>query len=291
MGSREFSESNVVVLYHAACTDGFVAAWLLHRTYPLALFHPVQYGDLLPQYLPLDGAEVWILDFCFPLDVMREIGDRAYRVFLIDHHVSQTETVRQIEEEKLVTVWFTPEQSGAKLTWVALKSMGFFKEQEAPALVEYVEDRDLWKWELKDSREISAALNSYPFDFPVWDGLYLRPISSLVDEGRAILRYQNQYIDKLVSFARSVVIAGHEVPCLNTTILRSQVGERLCQGKPFSATYFDRHDGQRVWSFRSSKEGLDVSLIAKKFAGGGHKHAAGCTLEVGYFNENRGDFT
>ena len=52
-------------------------------------------------------------------------------------------------------------------------------------------------------------------------------------------------------------------------------GDRLAQGRPFSATFFIRADGKRVWSLRSREGGIDVSVIAKAHGGGGHAQAAG----------------
>src|SRR2546422_4504114 len=40
-----------------------------------------------------------------------------------------------------------------------------------PWLLQYVQDKDLWAWKLPNSREINAGLNSYPYDFKVWDSL------------------------------------------------------------------------------------------------------------------------
>ena len=36
----------------------------------------------------------------------------------------------------------------------------------------------------------------------------------------------------------------------------------------------------RIFSLRSTEDGLDVSEIASKFGGGGHKHAAGFSVPL-----------
>jgi len=51
---------------------------------------------------------------------------------------------------------------------------------------------------------------------------------------------------------------------------------------PFSVSYCDRADGKRSYSLRS-RNGFDVSVVAKAFGGGGHHKegkggAAGFTL-------------
>ena len=40
-----------------------------------------------------------------------------------------------------------------------------------PGMDPYLEDRDLWRWKLPASRQVSAAIASYPFDFEVWNHL------------------------------------------------------------------------------------------------------------------------
>jgi nanoRNase/pAp phosphatase (c-di-AMP/oligoRNAs hydrolase) len=65
------------------------------------------------------------------------------------------------------------------------------------------------------------------------------------------------------------------VPAVNCNhYFASEVGHELAIGRPFAATYYDTTDG-RVFSLRSSAEGLDVSEIAKRLGGGGHAKASG----------------
>ncbi len=39
---------------------------------------------------------------------------------------------------------------------------------------------------------------------------------------------------------------------------------------------------RRSFSLRSSESGIDVAEVAKKYAGGGHKKAAGFTVDIGW---------
>ena len=74
----------------------------------------------------------------------------------------------------------------------------------------------------------------------------------------------------------------HLVPIVNATSHGSEVGAELLKRfpeAPFSVSYHDRGDGLRHWSLRSRSD-FDVSLIAKKLGGGGHKQAAGFETEV-----------
>lgn len=54
----------------------------------------------------------------------------------------------------------------------------------------------------------------------------------------------------------------------------SDAGHELAKGQPFAACYWDTPQG-RVFSLRSSADGVDVAEIAKQYGGGGHRNAAG----------------
>lgn len=149
-------------------------------------------------------------------------------------------------------------------------------QPRAPWLVDYTEDRDLWRHALEGTQEINAALRSYPLDFELWDQFEQKdPRSTFYYEGAAIRRAERQIVESHVRNAREQDVAGHRVLAVNATVLFSEIAGELAKGRPFGACYFDRQDGKRQWSLRSDDAGVDVSVIAKTQGGGGHPHAAG----------------
>ena len=94
-------------------------------------------------------------------------------------------------------------------------------------------------------------------------------------EGAAILRYQEQLVKDACKEARAITLDGHAVLAVNATCLISEITGRLALDRPFGCSFRVRPDGKTEWSLRSSPEGLDVSEIARKHGGGGHRHAAG----------------
>jgi hypothetical protein len=149
-------------------------------------------------------------------------------------------------------------------------------QPRAPWLVDYTEDRDLWRHALEGTHEINAALRSYPLDFDLWDQFEQKdPRSTFYYEGAAIRRAERAIVETHVRSARPIEMAGHSVLSVNATVLFSEIAGELAKGRPFGACYFDRQDGKRQWSLRSDPNGVDVSVIAKAHGGGGHQHAAG----------------
>lgn len=274
-------DKDTLVLFHGSCTDGFCSAWIANKFYgDKAEYKAVNYGENLPD---VKGKEVIILDFSYKRDILIKMLDDCKLMILLDHHKTAKSELQPFiinnREEKLY-LKFDEQESGASLTWKY-----FYPTDLTPKIVEYVKDRDLWQWKLPDSKAISAALASYPFDFKVWDKLedqiqFNDSRNGLIREGEAILRYQQQVVDSACKNATEIELDGYKVLSLNTTTMISEIGEQLCKDRLFSATYFIRSDGKKIWSLRSrpnSKDGtcFDVSELAKKHGGGGHKQAAG----------------
>jgi len=102
-------------------------------------------------------------------------------------------------------------------------------------------------------------------------------IEELAAQGEAIERKHHKDIAELLDIVqRPMQIAGHVVPVASLPYtLTSDAGHAMAaQGHPFAACYWDTTE-HRIFSLRSTDDGLDVSEIAAQFGGGGHKHAAG----------------
>jgi len=265
--------SDMLVLYHGSCMDGFCAAWVVHKVYPDAKFQAVSYQEPPPD---VSGRNVIIVDFSYKRDVMEEMKKNAQSLRVFDHHKTAWE-----ELSSLPYCIFDMNRSGARLAWDLLVcSPWATKNPDIPDMVRYIEDRDLWKFELPHSKEINAALSSYPRDFAVWDGLEKRDIKELILEGTAILRYQTQLVDFLAGEAEEIDMAGQKVLSINSPVLQSELGNRLAQGRPFGVVWHDQR-GKRKFSLRSDAKGVDVSEVAKQYNGGGHRSASGFSITIG----------
>lgn len=269
-----------LVIYHANCFDGFACAWLFHQAFPDAEFVAAQYGEPPPD---VTGKDVVIADFSYKATELIPMIGSAASFVLLDHHRTAAAELSGIEAQSAVagfprpTIVFDQAKSGGRLVWEwLLRNDPDRLPIVRPWLVDYTEDRDLWRWALPHSHAVNAALRSYPMTFEWWDKLALRDPGELAVEGTAILRAEQQLIDRHVRNAAEVELAGHKVLAVNATVLQSEIGEALAQGRPFSLTWFDRADGFRVFSLRSRGEsGIDVSEVARRFGGGGHRAAAG----------------
>lgn len=266
-------------IYHGNCADGFTSAWIVRKALSGNVdFHAGVYQDAPPD---VSGRDVFIVDFSYKRPVLEAMGNVARSITVLDHHKTAAEDLRGLPT---VPDWFTiggmpmtgvtalydMERSGAGITW------DYFFSGPRPTLVNHVEDRDLWRFALPNTREIQANVFSYPYDFKVWDELMARPIGELIEEGKAIERKHFKDINELVGVVtRRMTIGGYTVPVANLPYtLTSDAGHKLAQGEPFAGCYWDTPTG-RVFSLRSTDDGMDVSAIAKQYGGGGHAHASG----------------
>lgn len=261
---HRFPKPPTVILYHAECADGFGAAWAIWKQFPSARYIPVKHGNPPPPGLTMQ--RVVIVDFSYDRRTLEQLASETQALLILDHHITAEKTLAD-----LPYAYFDMKKCGAVLAWE------WAHDHPVPWLLDYIQDKDLWIWALPSSREINAAIASHPFDFHLWDGFKQK---ELEQEGRAILRYEQELVSKLAAQAVMVEFQGAVIPSVQSAILTSQIGERLSTDHPFCIIWHDR-DGRRYYSMRSREDGSDVGAIAASFGGGGHTHAAGFSILLG----------
>ena len=289
------SELQPIVIYHDNCLDGFTAAWIADKALTGLHKKPMLVPDTYTTglctksipYWPFDaeGCDIYIVDFSYPGEIVSELCHLANSVTIIDHHASAIKKLNEAfpDLESIpdnLTMILDTSRSGCGLTWEFFNPFYI-----APKLVEYVQDRDLWKFLYPETRAFCEALFMAPMNIDSWTFLAEEKNTDiLVQDGNILLRAKEGQIASLLPNIRMCWINNHVVPVVNCpAFLASDVGNRIMQelDPPFSATYFDG-PAYRHWSLRSTDKALDVSVIAESMEGGGHRNAAGFTTEIGF---------
>lgn len=254
-----------LVVYHAGCVDGLVAAWVAREHWDsTAEFLPTQYGDAPPD---VRGREVLVVDFSYPRADLERMASEAVSLRVLDHHKTAREAL-----DGLPFCTFDMDRSGAGIAWDVLAG------GRRPWVVDYAEDRDLWRWKLEDSRAINAYLQVLPKTLDEIDRVRRWLPEQTARFGGVVLLAQRSYLDQTKGAVRLAVLAGHVVPVVNAgTFCVSELVGDLADGQPFAAAWHQTAKGEFVYSLRSRGDGLDVAEIARGFGGGGHRHAAGFT--------------
>lgn len=257
-----------LVFYHAHCADGFTSAWITRRALGDIQYRYLQYGDEIPSTHEIAGRDVYMLDFSLDRKTLVEWSQVAKSLLVLDHHKTAQEVLKDLPFAK-----FTENEAACIGTW-----NHFYSGQPIPPIVEYVNDRDLWLWRLPHSHEVNAYIASFAYRFDCWDQIdkeLRESFSMVVRSGEALLRQEEQLVAKVARNAEEIEIDGHRVLQANTSVLQSEVANVLARGRPFGVVWFQKN-GSKIYSLRSiSPKGIDVSQIARKFGGGGHRHAAG----------------
>jgi len=257
-----------VVIYHADCTDGFgaaYAAWKLLGN--RAEYHACKHGKPPPD---VKGKVVAILDFSYDNATTKRMIEDAEGLIIIDHHKSAV-----VELHDISNAIFDMAHSGTVLSW------NFFHPgKESPKFLTYIEDRDLWKWELPYSKEFSAAFDMVPFEFEEFEKFEDDSVfDDAVKRGSYILAYSKTVVKKVCEKAEPRKFEGKDVLVVNASHWMSEIGARLSPDCDFAMIWYWDHVAQHTKvSLRAFHETVDVSEISKKFGGGGHKKAAGFQL-------------
>jgi oligoribonuclease NrnB/cAMP/cGMP phosphodiesterase (DHH superfamily) len=272
-------------IYHGNCADGFRAALVVWMRYGEKVeFHAGQYGQTPPD---CTGHHVLLVDFSYKLPQLRDIMAQAASVTILDHHKTAEADIQPLLDNGDINGEFDMSRAGAAITW----DWCFPHRRKRPKLLEHIQDRDLWRFEIEGTREISAAMASFKQDFVLWQALLSRLDSSygwqeMYEIGQALLRKHDKDVAGLTAQTqRHMTIGDYDVPTANVPYLfASDAGNILSQGEPFAACYYDSSTA-RKFSLRSQKGGADVSEIAKQYGGGGHANAAGFEMPIGWEGE------
>lgn len=274
--AHELANRRPLVIYHSNCADGFSAAWVYWKRFGANCdFHPGVYSEAPPD---VTGREVHLVDFSYKRAVVEDMLKIAESITLVDHHKSAIEDLAELRtaaEGRKALNWFCDlEASGAMLAW-----RHCFGSHEPPRLLGHVQDRDLWRFKLEGTREISAFIFSHEYTFEQWDKLMSADqveLLKMTAAGAAIERKHHKDVAELVKVCqRRMVIGGHDVPVAGLPYtMGSDAGHVMAQGEKFSGYYWDTAS-HRCFGLRSTPDGMDVAEIAQQYGGGGHKHASG----------------
>lgn len=271
---KRIAEKKIVVCYHGDCSDGFAGAWAAWKKFGArAEYIPLSRNEAVPD---LRNKEVYMIDFMYSPEITRNLMQNNLRVTGIDHHITAKQTTLMTYKPS-----FAIGASGATLAWKY-----FHPGKKTPMFLRYVEDRDIWTWKMPHAKELLSAI-----EFPYND---FKKMSRLVDniervsfrsdrikEGKVYLAYEDRMYKKLMELAEPVQFEGHNVLAVNAPhMFASKLGNLLVVEKkaPFAIIWTREGDMINV-SLRAGKK-VDVSKIAEKYGGGGHKAAAGLRLDA-----------
>jgi hypothetical protein len=178
---------------------------------------------------------------------MDSILKEARSLTVLDHHEGIAEVVKAMPEYV-----FDANRSGASSAWNY-----FHPDTPLPELLTYVEDDDLYRFALPDTRPVLTYLTAHPFTFTAWDRIAQAlegdmSRRELLAVARAYAEYFELLAEVAARAAKLVTFEGYE--CLFATAhplkpMKSLVGNILYKKKPPLALVVTAHP-----------EGMGVSI-------------------------------
>lgn len=255
--------------------DGRCSAAIVRRAMGADVkFVAMGYGDLIPWELVGQVDTVIIVDFSFSLDDMERIDSLAELTW-IDHHVTALTDLQSLKD---VPGARALDQAACVLTWKF-----FFPNDAVPTAVLYVGDRDIWKHEYPETKPFGEGLyqeDTDPENDQVWTPLLNddhNSLNELISRGEVLYKARIKRSERLISSKGfELDFEGHSTLALNARG-NGDLGEIIRQqGYEIGYCYSEAaQNGEIVTFVTLYSDSVDVSEIARKYGGGGHKAAAG----------------
>jgi oligoribonuclease NrnB/cAMP/cGMP phosphodiesterase (DHH superfamily) len=266
---------STICLYHDD-PDGCCAAAIVRRAMgDRPVLHPLEIGGPIPWESIEACEQVVLVDFSLPLEDMERLR-QGRKLVWADHHktalVGLGQAMVDVPGERSL------DAAACVLTWRT-----FFPENPVPLAVALIGDRDIWQMAYPETRAFAEGLFQEQIE-PTNDRLW-KPllddnrdrVRELVERGRALYDARMKSIADVVSHYGFVTsFEGHRTMVVNHPG-NGDMGEFIRKaGYELAYCYVEVvRNGllQTVVTLYSDQ--VDVSEIARKFGGGGHRGAAG----------------
>ena len=240
-------------------------------------FHPecemigVDYNDLVPS---IDNGEtIFVVDFSFSISEMDYLNNTGNLIW-IDHHKSAIEGMEKLNIKGKREIG----KAACELAWEY-----FAPNRVIPYTITLLGDYDIWDhsdpFTLIFQYGFRNVENTLPENQALWSELFESdiPMTPILKGGELILDYQTKQ-DKMYvkGMSYEAEFEGYRAIVMNKAYANSKV---------FDSVYDpDKHDimilfgvkpCELKYSIYCDKPEIDVSEIAVKYGGGGHKGAAG----------------
>lgn len=281
------------IFYHKECTDGYGAAYAAHlllEPYFKVTYIPIHWRHKIDIPL-LEGKRVFFFDVCVEEDQLLEIQKVAENLEVHDHHDTVSQKVGTLD-----CVYINMSKSGAVLAWErcvqeikseADKKTIFPKHplrslDSVPEILLYIQASDLNKHETMDNVHLfSAMIQSYPYDFAVWNHISNVLEDKIHSEGPHIYRADVERAkERILRNKYFITLQDTKIAVLESPTMPDFLCNQLAEEHEIGLVW--KTDGRKIYvSLRSKKPtGPHVGKMAEAYDGGGHKHSAGFSVSL-----------
>ncbi|MCI5544199.1 MAG: DHHA1 domain-containing protein [Azospirillum sp.] len=271
----------MLCIYHIADHDGKGSGAIVKRVFPEAELLGLNHDMEIPYDIIAQHDKIVVCDFALPVDFMFELSEKIDFTW-IDHHASVIDQYNAeiLKGKKEIKGVRRVGQAAIELCW-----QYFYPDNPVPLGVELLAKNDLFDLRDPRVRPFEFAMQSFGVNSPddkIWTDLFENRlnIEAMIEEGERILSWINVRNYRLVrSMAFEAEIDGLKCICANMPQGYSSFYDSLENREYYDVMINFYMNRKRKWnlSFYSSKKEVDVSRLAAKFGGGGHRGAAGAS--------------
>ncbi len=271
----------VLCVYHIADHDGKGSGAVVRSVFPDADFLGLNHDMDVPFERIEQYDRIIVCDFALPVDYMFDLNERKDFLW-IDHHVSVIdEYEKKLKEGR-------KEIKGLRKVGVAAMELCwryFYPQKELPLGIELLAKNDLFDLRDPRVRPFEYAMQSMGVNSPqdeIWQKLFAGEldIDKMVDDGMRILSWINVRNYRLVrGMAFEAEVDGLKCICANMPQGYSSFFDSVADREKYDVMINFYMNKKRKWnlSFYAAKDSVDVSKLAAKYGGGGHRGAAGAS--------------
>ena len=305
-----------IVLYHDDCLDGFMTMYILKSSFekigqnvvciPVKYHFPPPFEKIKATTKNRENVNLIIADFCYKSEELTEIAKFVDVMTILDHHDTAATNHGGYGFKKIslvkcrcsdIHLKLIEGQSGATLAYDYVSKFTMVK----PIVYEFalgVEDHDLWNFTFESTPAIVELLVGLVRTYEAWEEFFRQDKSDILEmlkQASIKVGYRKQVVESYVAKATLVTFEGHLVPFVNCSHdYASYVGQALYAKYPFAFMYEFTGNSKvrdsklncvRVSLRSDNKTGMDITSIAEKYNGGGHKHSAGFYIDIYQFTE------
>lgn len=255
-------------------------------------FYEINYRKKFPLEIIRPKEQIYIIDYSIKPDEMRELIKVTKNITWIDHHKTAIEEYENFEHD-IRGIRYSG-VAACMLTYCYLKHMTLNGEgeiktfetsmiEDAPLFTKLISDGDVLDFRYgDDTKNFFTAFNAY--DLKPQSSEWHKFMSSdnyekkMIEEGRIMAMYEKAWAKYYMKLGFKTVFEEQTCFAINLGYSGVEFFESLPQGLYDIFISFAFDGRQYVVSLYSKT--VDVSKIAKKYGGGGHKMAAGFQCDI-----------
>lgn len=292
-----------VKVIHHNDPDGYCAAFwarkylqITETPFTSGDFIATNYDQLFPYTPDMAGSHIIILDYSCEPEIMQKMLDDKCRITWIDHHYTAIEKYKKhLDMLNQIAGIQKDGIAGCLLSWAYFFAPKLLHDnhivENAPKFTQYIHYWDTWTWKdlpSTESKSVAAFITALttkdldPCKRVFWDAFTDSPDNKsgdvLVDlvtrNGYTMMEFRNGYAKMVCdSIGKTIEFEGFKCFAVNLPKCSSE-WIKTVQADIWMPFYWNSQTNQFIVSLYTDKD-IDVSKIAVKYGGGGHKQASG----------------